>query len=309
MVDSLVGFLVAHISDPHLSDPSDIPLPRLVGKRLLGYLSWLYRRRHEHNPQVLDALNRDLARADIKQLLVSGDLTHLGLPQEFRQAREWLDSLACDNVAVVPGNHDSYVREPWQRTYRQWLPYIVGESPGADGQSPDEIFPSLLLRDQLAFIGLSSARPTLPFLATGRIGSSQLRKLEKQLIECGEKRLFRVVWLHHPPLAGQEKWRKRLGDADQLIAVIKSCGAELILHGHRHRSSRRQLSLGGKEIPVLGLPSVSAMGWYGETALYNRLEVQTGEIEWRLVVESRQFDRETGEFSAGEKCSYTIPRF
>lgn len=301
-------FLFAHISDPHLSDPSGIPLARLAGKRLLGYLSWLHRRRHEHSQKVLDALKRDLARARIKQVFVSGDLTHLGLPQEFRQAREWLDSLGIDCVAVVPGNHDSYATESWERTYRQWLPYIAGDGAVMSGQSLDAIFPSVLLRDQLAFIGLSSARPTPPFLATGRIGSDQLQLLGKWLAQCGQKRLFRVVWLHHPPLPGQAKWRKRLDDAEALIDVIRSCGAELILHGHRHRSDCRLISAGGKDIPVLGVPSASAMGLYGEVALYNRLSIETGVSAWRLLVEARKFDRATGEFSASNRTSYTISR-
>jgi len=40
-------------------------------------------------------------------VVVTGDLTSMGYRQEFREAREYLDRLACPDVLVVPGNHDS----------------------------------------------------------------------------------------------------------------------------------------------------------------------------------------------------------
>ena len=44
-------FVLAHLSDPHLSP---LPTPRLrelTGKRLLGYLNWRRSRRDEHRPE------------------------------------------------------------------------------------------------------------------------------------------------------------------------------------------------------------------------------------------------------------------
>ena len=83
----------AQISDPHLSSLEGAHLSDLLSKRALGYLSWSRRRRFEHRPEVLAALQRDLDQFELDQVLVTGDLTHVGLPLEFRQARAWL--IAC----------------------------------------------------------------------------------------------------------------------------------------------------------------------------------------------------------------------
>ena len=107
-----------------------VRLRELLNKRALGYLSWRRKRRFEHRREVLDALQRDLNLEQVDQLLVTGDLTHIGLPSEFEQARDWLRQLGdASKVALVPGNHDSCVAAPearptpcgattWPRTHR-----------------------------------------------------------------------------------------------------------------------------------------------------------------------------------------------
>ena len=57
---SQAGFVLAHLSDLHLSSLDGVSPRALLGKRLLGYLSWRLWRRHEHRADVLDALRADL---------------------------------------------------------------------------------------------------------------------------------------------------------------------------------------------------------------------------------------------------------
>jgi 3',5'-cyclic AMP phosphodiesterase CpdA len=300
------GVTFAHISDPHLSDLSEVAIGQLCNKRILGYLSWRRRRRQEHRREVLDALRADLATSGIQQLLITGDLTHIGLPEEFRQVREWLDALACDHISLVPGNHDSYVKARWQETYARWLPYMGG----GDLQwasSLDDIYPTLDFRGHIAFIGLSSARPSLPFFASGELGLRQRDKLKTLLQETGGKGFFRVVCLHHPPIPGQEKRRKHLRDGRELLAVIEEAGAELVLHGHRHRTEIHFVSSAGREIPVLSVPSASALGEHGEVASYNRLQVKRDIGGWHLEVESRTFDSASHRFAPVRAGEIAIP--
>ena len=40
-------------------------------------------------------------------VVCSGDLTTFGFQQEYAEAKTYLDRLECENVVVVPGNHDS----------------------------------------------------------------------------------------------------------------------------------------------------------------------------------------------------------
>ena len=82
-------------------------------------------------------------------MLISGDLTHVGLPDEFRQAQRWLESLGKpEDIAVIPGNHDALVATPWQDTLALWEGYLASDTDSED------IWPSVRVRGDLVFIGL-----------------------------------------------------------------------------------------------------------------------------------------------------------
>lgn len=288
----------AQLSDPHLSTLDDVRAQDLFNKRALGYLSWLRRRRFEHRREVLDALQRDIDLADIDQLLVTGDLTHIGLPGEFEQSRDWLRQLgAPTQVALVPGNHDACVAAPWDKTFALWQDYMASDP--ESGLAPG--FPTLRVRGQIAFIGLSTGCPKPPLMATGTLGAQQLERLPALLEETARRDLFRVVYLHHSPLAGQEKWRKRLTDAAAIQAILEQRGAELVLHGHGHRTHYSTLDTRSGPVPVIALPSSSALGLHGgDIAHYNRYTVERQAAGWRLAIESRVYDRASGNCRDGD---------
>ena len=191
----------------------------------------------------------------LDHIAVTGDLTHLGLPHEFRQAAAWLDRLGPpDAITVVPGNHDAYVRESWQDTFAQWSAYIRGDDARDDAEG-DEVFPTLRLRRDVALIGLSTARPSAPFLATGRLGERQLAELDRMLDETGSDGRFRIVLLHHPPGRHTVRWRKSLRDGAALRDVLARRGAELVLHGHAHFSAATYLDAARGRNLAIGVPS------------------------------------------------------
>ena len=287
-------FRFAQISDPHLTDPGGASLRELAGKRALGYLSWRRRRRYEHRPERLSSLARDLQSIGPDHTVVTGDLTHIALPAEFRQAREWLDGLGRpEDVTVVPGNHDRYVDTRWEQTLGLWQAYMRGD----EGQDGPEAFPSLRIRGPVAFVGLCSAVPSGPFLATGRLGSRQLERLASILSALEGRELLRVLLLHHPPVPGEEKWRKRLVDAPALCALLARHPVDLILHGHRHRPLQSLIRTPGSGIPVFGIPSASAMGVHGPHGSgYNTYAVASVEGGWRVSACSRNWEE--------DRCGY-----
>ncbi len=295
----------AQVSDPHLSSLAAVRARDLLNKRALGYLSWRRKRRFEHRPEVLAALARDLADRELEQLLVTGDLTHIGLPDEFEQARQWLHALGDPAaVALVPGNHDACVAAPWQDTFALWQDYMASDGArSTSGVAAD--FPSLRVRGEIAFIGLSTGCPTPPLMATGTLGEQQLSRLPALLRDASERGLFRVVYLHHCPLVGKEKWRKRLTDAAQIQALLEEYGAELVLHGHGHRAHFNELQTRHGTVPVIAVPSASALGLHGaDVAQYNRYEVARREGSWELRIDARRYQPETGDF--GEAGSRTL---
>ena len=300
----------AQISDPHLSSLEGVLARDLMSKRALGYLSWRLRRRFEHRTEVLAALKRDLQQFALDQLLVTGDLTHLGLPREFRQALAWLRQLGePQEVAVIPGNHDASVATPWQDTFALWRDYMASDTPTALPDSLSSLYPSLRSRGDIAFIGLSTACPKPPFMATGTAGAAQLARLPALLDSAHAAGQFRVIYIHHSPLPGKDKWRKRLTDANRVQDIIARHGAELVLHGHGHRALHDELTTIHGSAPVIAVPSASALGLHGgNVAGYNCYSVEHCDGGWRLAIESRDYLRTSGEFTAGESRSVILPR-
>ena len=153
-------FTLAHLSDPHLAP---LPKPRfaeLIGKRITGYINWQRRRRFIHDPETLAKIVADLKVQAPDHIAVTGDIANLALQEEFERGLKWLQSLgSLHDVSFVPGNHDAYASKA-VRYAPLWAPYMSSDD-GAAG------FPFVRRRGPLALIGLSTAVPTAPFMATG----------------------------------------------------------------------------------------------------------------------------------------------
>ena len=122
-------FTLAHLSDPHLSSPNGVKIKELLNKRMYGYLSWRINRRFEHHNSVLSALLEDMHSTKPDHIVLTGDLTHLGLPREFLKARALLHSLGPPSkVTLIPGNHDTYVSSSWEHTFRLWEDYMTSDA-------------------------------------------------------------------------------------------------------------------------------------------------------------------------------------
>lgn len=306
------GWLLAHLSDPHLTSLKRLRRRELMNKRVLGYLSWRQRRRHVHRRDVLDALLDDLKQTRPDHVAITGDMTHLGTPDEFREVAAWLPRVGTPtDVTLVPGNHDTYVPEPWSETLALWMPYMASDdSPDRAGtERPDGPFPSLRLRGSCALIGISSASPSAPFLAVGHIGAKQRRRLEHLLADAGSADHYRIVLIHHPPAPGSIKWRKRLRDAEALAALIKTQGAELILHGHAHESSVTWLPTPAGSVPAIGVCSASELNQASSRlAQYHLYRVEKRPIGWRTHVSVREYSPERHAFVATKDWEFNSER-
>ena len=131
--DSPGAFTLAHLSDPHLTSLVGVHPGDLTNKRILGYLSWRRRRRRVHRVETLAAVVADMRAFAPDHVAVTGDLTHVGLPEECATAAAWLRDLGpADRVSLVPGNHDRYVAADFDRTVGLWRDYFRGDD-GAIG--------------------------------------------------------------------------------------------------------------------------------------------------------------------------------
>ena len=155
-------------------------------------------------------------------------------------------------MTVIPGNHDAYVRATRHHFAKTFGDYLRGDAGGEDAS-----FPFLRRRGPLALIGVSSAVPTPPLMATGRLGRAQLDALERILAQLSAEDAFRVLLVHHPLHSGSRV--KRLTDSRKLRALLQQYGVELVLHGHDHIHSTMWFEGPSGKIPAIGVPSASAL--------------------------------------------------
>lgn len=282
-------FTLAHFSDPHLAP---LPKPRvaeLIGKRLTGYINWQRRRRFIHDRGVLDRVVADLKTQGADHIAVTGDIDNIALPEEFVRGRAWLESLgAPKDVSLVLGNHDTYVRAATPIAMREWGTHMSGDD-GAGG------FPYLRRRGNIALIGLSTGVASAPFLATGRLGDKQLADFSALLDSIRNESSFRVVMIHHPPVSAAAG-HKRLLDAAELLSVIATRGADLLIHGHDHLHMINWLAgPNGARVPAIGVPSASAApGASKHAAAYNLYRIDVAPGAWRCELISRGIGRDGG---------------
>ena len=276
-------FVLAHLSDPHLAP---LPTPRfsdLASKRILGFLNWQRKRRNIHDADTLDALIADLKQREIDHIAVAGDLVNLALPDEFKAAHRWMLALGSPlDVTLVPGNHDAYVRRMEGEPPQRWGDYMR-----SDGDEQPS-FPFVRRRGPVAIVGLSTAVAAPWFRATGQLSQRQLQRLPQILTQLAGEGLFRIVMLHHPPESEPHRRKERLLNGAEFTAAIRVSGAELVIHGHEHTNSVSWLGGQDRRIPVVGVPSASALpghkNW--EAAGYNIYRIDGKAGAWHCQMTS-----------------------
>jgi 3',5'-cyclic AMP phosphodiesterase CpdA len=274
----------AHLSDLHLPHEPRLRLSEHFSKRQLSVWSWR-RRRAVQSPKVLEALRVEMAAHRPDRILVTGDLTNFSLPAEFAAAAAWLEQLPAP-ASVVPGNHDRLVAVPeadgWGKLAR-WS--TAGE------------WPYVHRHGWVSFIGLRSALPTAPLLASGRLGSAQCTRLAEVLAQERVAGQLAILMLHHPVADGVVRARKALRDRRELRAVLREQGAALVLHGHARNARLDALPGPAGPIPCLCVPSSTALpNPHDEAARWHLLELPATASGWARVL-VRQWSVEAGGFT------------
>jgi 3',5'-cyclic AMP phosphodiesterase CpdA len=159
-------------------------------------------------------------------VVISGDLTLRAKPQQFREARAFVDELArLAPVISVPGNHDVPLYRVWERLFapfRAWRRHF------------DRQLEPVFRDDELLVVGVNTAQAFA--LKGGRIRRRRLGEVERLFAEAPAG-LFRIVVAHHhlvrPPGVESEhpSWR-----AEEAIARWRDSRVDLVLSGHLHQT-------------------------------------------------------------------------
>lgn len=294
-----MSFLLAHLSDPHVPPLPVARLRDLAGKRMLGYLNWTRNRIAIHRRDVLDALVADMQAQRPDHIAVTGDVVNLALEAELAPSLQWLQSVGSpDNVTLIPGNHDAYVRGALERFCTTFDPYLRGDD-GATG------FPFLRRRGPVALIAVSSGVPTPPLMATGWLGAAQRDALDAMLAGLADETLCRVLLIHHPLRSKHAV--KRLTDAPEVLDILKRRGVDLVLHGHDHVHATIWIDGPRGDIPVICVPSASSIAHGSRpAAAYNLFEIVRDGDAWRIHMSVRGLGAQSDAAIAAGQLSLQI---
>jgi len=255
---------IAHFSDLHVLALEGIAPHRFLNKRFTGWVNLRLKRAHKHRPAHVRAVAREITRAKVDHVVITGDLTNLALDEEFEAVKRLLEDelhLDPDQISAVPGNHDLYTRGAMRarRFTTHFERYVKSDIPELSAEIPLGRFPFVKLRGAAAIIGLSSAVPRPPLMASGELGKAQIAALTKILEHPEVKKRTAVIALHHPihnPPSRVKTIVEGLWDADALTKALSGMTRGLILHGHLH--VRRQRALGaGSQVISCGATSAS----------------------------------------------------
>ena len=263
-----------------------MPWPQLANKRLLSYLSWRCGGRRSIVEIVLDALVRDLHDASVPITSRSPAIwSTWRCRRSSQRPAAWLRRLGPPEwVSVVPGQP----RRPGHCAAGRWLGSLARlrlVRPRYAGYC-DADFPFLRRRGPLAIIGLSTAFPSRP-RSRDRAARRRPADAPRPLLERLEPApACRVLLLHHSPVDGLSRRRRRLIDAAQL----RRCSPTR--RGSRAPRPRAPFSFGqvagaSGPVPVFGAPRHRASIGRGADGTILGLRDRRERRTWRIVAESR----------------------
>lgn len=167
------------------------------------------------NHYVSNLLNRaivEINRIEPDAVLVTGDLTNDGFRQEYSAVKAYLGNLECEEICVVPGNHDS-----------RNVGYVHFEDVfGARN--------NVLRLGGITVVALDSSQPDLD---EGKLGRQNYRWVTEMLEESED---FKVVAMHHHllPIPGTGRERHVIEDAGDFLELLVKEKVDLVLCGHKH---------------------------------------------------------------------------
>lgn len=229
---------IGHISDLHLYNMTGARVRDFLNKRLTGGLNLLLGRRGLHQ-EALTQKALEILKEQCDHLVVAGDLTNLSLPSEFDSVYSLLHRyFDAQNMTIVPGNHDYYTLESAVTKRFERTMYRSKQNEVHYAQD-EATWPFVKIREDIAFIGLNSARPRPWFVASGKLGDAQREALQA-LLSCSEVRnKFKVVALHHhifQAIQAPGESLRDLRDREAFLAILREHKVDLLVHGHNHIS-------------------------------------------------------------------------
>lgn len=217
-------------------------------------------------------------------IVVSGDLTQRAKPEQFREARQFLDALPQPQI-VVPGNHDVPLFNVMARIFRpltQYRRYITPQ------------LQPIFIDEEIAVIGINTARSLT--IKDGRVNDRQIELARRELAAAGDH-VVKIIVTHHPfDLPPGPQHHDLVGKALPAMRAFAICGADVLLAGHVHTSSAGssagRYDIAGYSALVVQAGTATSTRSRGEANSFNVLRVEPH----RIAVERMHWHAEARRF-------------
>jgi 3',5'-cyclic-AMP phosphodiesterase len=200
-------------------------------------------------------------------VVVTGDITDEGILPQFEHANTELKRFVCQDLIVIPGNHD--YRHTGYLLFKKFFP-------------TKQIYEM----DDVILVTLGTARPDRD---EGEVGFRQLSWMQKTIESFEGERKKLVIAMHHHligiPDTGTDKII--ILDAGDTLRACLASHVDLVLCGHKHRPWTWKL--GDLQIAYAGTASSSRFRGFFKNS-YNIIEIKNEEMNLTLkIVGGRSF--------------------
>jgi Icc protein len=183
---------------------------------LIAQLSDVHVGGARHREELLRAAIAEVNAAEPDLVIVAGDLTDDGYPDQYALAKEELGHLECPHLVYVPGNHDA-----------RNVGYVRFEDTFGSRDSRMRMAAGDL---DVALVAVDSSKPDVN---EGEIGREHYGWIEEGFRGPAGLRVF-VCHHHLMPIPGTGRERNQVLDAGDVLALLRHCEVDLVLSGHRH---------------------------------------------------------------------------
>lgn len=263
------------LSDPIASESRDLQAPTILHITDPHFAVGTHREKHvwalesetgRGRPTMVEAIQQAVRDKKIGLVVITGDFTFTGLPEEFGEAAAAINRLLGlldldnDRLVVIPGNHD--IR--WTKADAYDQDAKVTEAPSTAKVNYEEFYRHLYGHEanptlsmgrrytlpsglvlELCALNSSSLETGPKFLAgMGRVEEAAFNKVAGEFRWAKPNLTFRLLALHHhlvlvENIEAEEGYYRGYGlavDAPRVLRMAARNGVHLVLHGHKHRA-------------------------------------------------------------------------
>ena len=240
---------IAHISDFHYTHLTWNPF-RLLSKRFLGHLNWIFCRKKHFFESQLDPLPKLFKELKVDLILFGGDFSTTALREEFEKGVQFVKKVPIPWISI-PGNHDHYTF----RSFRNKHFYRYFTNKRGSISHPVEFFTlkehgieaHKLPNGYGWVVAMDTAQATNPYSSEGLFSDALERNLLEVLTLIPET--DSIIMLNHYPFLLNDEPRRNLQRGPALEEILKKDHRiHLYLHGHTHRHTIADLQEAGLPI-------------------------------------------------------------